>query len=158
MCHQPQDGSTAEAPGKGPPLCPVAEEEGPVSGRQGMECPESWLRTLCLKVVLPTATQSWSCSEMSGGRAVPAAAFCPLPGCRKVDTALIHSPTAGEVGSHWRCPWSLSTVVLSLWTRAWGRESLLCEWHWDISSPQLAPSQGTALGGSSWPWRGTRAE
>lgn len=64
-------------------------KEGCVPGRQGMECPECCHITLCLKVLLPTATQSWLCSEMSEGRAVPAAALCLLPGCRKVDTALI---------------------------------------------------------------------
>lgn len=88
-----------------------------------MECPESWHIPLCLKVVLPTATQIWSCSEMSEGRAVPAAAFCPLPGCRKVGTALIQPPTTREVGSHWHCLWSLITVMLSLWTRGWAKES-----------------------------------
>lgn len=85
-------GALLRPQGRGPPLCPMAEEEGHVSGRQGMECPESWHITLCLKVVLSTATQSWSCSEVSEGRAVPAAAFCPLTGCRKMDTALIQPP------------------------------------------------------------------
>lgn len=76
----PASGSIVEASGKGPPMWPMAKE---VPGRQGMECPKPWHIPLCLKVVLLTATQSWLCSEMSEGRAVPAAAFCPLPGCRK---------------------------------------------------------------------------
>lgn len=82
-------GALVRPQGRGPPLWPVAEEEEHMSGRQGVECPKSWHIPLCLKVVLPTATQIWSCSETSEGRAVPAAAFCPLPGCRKVGTALI---------------------------------------------------------------------
>lgn len=149
-------GALSRPQGRGPPLCPMAEEEGHVSGRQGMECPESWHITLCLKVVFPTATQSWSCSEMSEGKAVPAAAFCPLPGCRKVDTALIQPLHCKRDG------FTLVLPMVSQHSDAFlgdgPRSHLLCEWWWDISSPQLALSQGTALGGNSLPWDGTRAE